>query len=311
MRRRLYRILCVLFAFAATATAEAAPRVVVSIAPVHALVAGVMEGVGEPYLLVRGGASPHTYSLRPSAMQRLHDAEAVFWVGEPVSPFLAKPLRSLGERVRQVELLEWPGLHRLPARAGGVWSEGHEHQEAEHDHGEDLDPHIWLDPRNAAAIVQAAVTTLAGLDPANAARYRENGDRMAERLAALDQRLKARLTPVRDIPYLVFHDAYQYLEHRYGLRALGAVTVSPDRRPGARRLSEIRRRVEETGAVCLFREPQFPPSLVQTIRRGTGLRSGVLDPLGADLEPGPGLYGGLMEGLADALTGCLARREAR
>lgn len=302
MSRQLCCILLALLGLAGAATAGAAPRVVVSIAPLHSLVAGVMEGVGRPHLLVRGGASPHTYSLRPSAMQRLHDADAVFWVGEAVSPFLAKPLRSLGEEVRRVAVLDLPGLHRLPARAGGVWSPDHD-DEGGHDH--DVDPHVWLDPVNAGRIVEAAVTTLAELDPAHAARYRYNGARLAQRLALLERILERRLAPVRDTPYLVFHDAYQYLEHRYGLQAMGAVTVSPDRRPGARRLSEIRRRAEQSGAICLFREPQFPPDLVRTIRRGTGLRSGVLDPLGAELEPGPRLYGRLMKGLADNLAACL------
>jgi zinc transport system substrate-binding protein len=117
--------------------------------------------------------------------------------------------------------------------------------------------------------------------------------------------MAARLAPVTSVPYIVFHDAYQYLERRYGLAAAGAITVAPERRPGARRVQEIRARIARSGVACVFAEPQFEPALVRTLTEGTKARAGVLDPLGADLAEGPFLYEALLERLADALAGCL------
>lgn len=310
MAHRLFALLLLLVGFLPAGHAGATPRVAVSIPPIHSLVAGVMAGVAEPTLIVKGGASPHTYALRPSGMRTLYDADAIFWVDERVSPFLAKPLSTLRGQTRLVRLLDLPGLTRLPARRGGAWEGGHDHDDPGHAHAEDghdgeVDPHIWLDPENARHIVTAVAGTLAELDPANADRYLANAKAMDRRLAALDQELARRLAPVADTPYLVFHDAYQYLERRYGLHAVGALTVSPDRRPGARRLTEIRDRIEDLDVRCVFREPQFPPKLVETIIEGSDVRVGVLDPLGAELKAGATLYPQLLRGMAAALAGCL------
>ena len=143
-------------------------------------------------------------------------------------------------------------------------------------------------------------------DPDNAARYGANLVRLVARLADLDRELADRLDPVKDRPYVVFHDAYQYFERRYDLNAVGAISLGPQRRPGARRLSEVRRQIQATGALCVFAEPQFEPALVATVIEGTAARAAVLDPLGADLMPGPDAYFELMQNLAGNLVECLA-----
>lgn len=293
--------------------AHAQPRVVASIAPAHALVAGVMEGVGEPVLLVEGVASPHSYALRPSEAVALHAADLVFWVGPAMETFLVRPLGTLGDGARVVALAETPGVERLPLRTGGLWDgdDGHAHTghaDTGHEGVPTYNPHVWLDPHNARAMVRAIAAALADVDAAHAARYAANAKRLQAALAALDTRLEAMLAPVRTAPFLVFHDAYRYLEHRYGLNAVGAVTVSPEQPPGARRIATLRERLRNSGAVCLFAEPQFEPRLVRTLVEGTDVRVSTLDPLGASLQPGPGLYETLMLDLARSLTDCLAPR---
>jgi zinc transport system substrate-binding protein len=278
--------------------------VVVSIRPIHSLVAGVMAGVGVPFLIVQGAGSPHTYSLRPSAARAIQAAEVVFWVGPQLESFLVKPLRNLSRQARVMELSVLPGLTLYPVRSGGAWE-----PDADEPHGSTTsDPHLWLDPVNARKVVQAIVAVLGEVDPANTPRYHANGQRLSNQLDALDKELRQRLRPLSHIPYLVFHDGYQYLERRYGLRAIGSVTVDPELRPGVRRIESIRRRMREIGAVCVFSEPEFEPSLVQTIIEGTEVRTGVLDPLGADLQEGPELYGNLMLRLAANLRDCLSNR---
>jgi zinc transport system substrate-binding protein len=284
----------------------AAPDVVVSIKPIHSLVAGVMAGVGEPQLIVSGGSSPHVYSLRPSDARKLERAHLVFWVGPILDGFLEKPLTSLAGKAEIVELDHAPGVALLPARHGGDW----EADEDEHAHAAsatEQDGHLWLDPANAKAIVQLAEVKLAALDPANAARYAGNAAALTQRLDALDAGLRQRLAPLEGRPFVVFHDAYQYLERRYGLRAIGSITVSPEHLPGAQRIQAIHGKVAALGAACVFSEPQFEPRLVQTVIEGTDARTAVLDPEGASLHAGAELYFTLMDGLADGLVTCLGR----
>ncbi len=280
------------------------PRVVVSIVPVHAIVATVMEGVAAPALIVKGGGSPHAYALRPSGARALNQANLVFWMGEDLESFLAKPLAALAQSARVVTLMDSEGMRHLRVRKGGVWDNRPEDETA-NEPGHPFDPHVWLNPANASAIARAAAAALADVDPENRALYAANAERFALRADALDAELDALLAPVRTAPYAVFHDAFQHFERRYGLNAVGAVTVSPQHKPGAKRVRQIRERIETLGARCLFSEPQFAPALAETIVRGTNALTAVLDPLGAALKPGPDAYVALMRGLARALRDCL------
>lgn len=304
-RRPARLVLAILSALmAGLAPAWAAPRVVASIKPIHALVAAVMAGVGAPELIVQGGASVHTYTLRPTDAEHLHNAQLVFWVGPVMESFLVKPLAALSSHADIVELDRAPGVTALKARVGGVWEKDADEPETGA-RAADIDGHLWLNPENAEAIARVAAARLAALDPANAARYAANAAALEQRLDALDAELTRRLAPVRGVPFVVFHDAYQYFDRRYGLDAIGSITVSPERQPGARRIAEIRAKVKQLGARCVFSEPQFPPTLVNTVIAGTKARTGVLDPEGASLPAGPDLYGALMHRLADSLVRCL------
>lgn len=286
---------------APTARAAEAPRVVASIKPVHALAAGVMAGVGEPHLLVRGGASPHSVALKPSDARALAGAELVFWIGAGLESFLERPLRALAGKARVVGLAAAEGVELLPLRAGGAWhgDDGHAAEAVA------ADMHLWLDPRNAIAMVEVMAAQLAAVDPQRADLYRANAAALKDRLAALDRELAALLRPVAGKPYVVFHDSYRYLEARYGLAPIGSITVSPERAPGAARLSGIRHRIRASGAACVFVEPQFSPRLVGSVVAGTGARTATLDPMGAALADGPELYFELLRANAAALRGCL------
>ena len=324
--------LAVLLTSAALSTSPAfaeVPAVVASIKPVHSLLSAVMQGVGEPLLLVRGAASPHTYALKPSDARALSNADLVFWVGPELEGFLEKPLKANAKKARSIALMEVPDMVLLDAREGGAWEthdhethdhgdhedhgdHGHDHKDEhahnhDHDHGHDhgeVNTHIWLNPANAKRIIATAAEALSAKDPANATTYRTNADRASQRIDVLDAELKAKLAPVVSKPFVVFHDAYHYYEAHYGLNGVGAITVNPERRPSAKRLSEIRAKITELGAVCVFAEPQFEPALVDTIIEGTKARKGVLDPEGADIPDGPDLYPTLMADIAAALTGC-------
>ena len=271
------------------AASAAAPSVVVSIKPVQALVADVMEGVGAPTLLVQGSASPHAYTLRPSDAKMLTDANAVFWIGPEMETALDKPLTSLSGKATVVALLHADGIKVL--RGGDSVS---------------TDGHAWLDIDNAKAMVTAIAQTLSKVDPANSARYVDNAANVQTRLNTLDAELRAQLMPVEHRPFIVFHDAYRYFANRYGLNMLASVTVNPEQPPGGRHVAELQALIAKQGAVCVFAEPQFQPKLMRTLEENTQARSGVLDPEGSALPPGPKLYVDLMRGLADNLVRCLS-----
>ena len=309
LRRSLFAV--ALSAALAFDAAAAVPDVVVSIKPLHSLAARIMDGVGEPTLLVSGGASLHSFSLKPSQAASLQEAELVVWVGPNLETFLHDPLVSLAGKAEVIEAMELPGMTLLPARTGGTW-EPHHHEDAEeageedHDHDEGgIDGHLFLDIGNAIVITDAVAASLSRLDPEHAAAYAENAQALRKDLAALDSEVAAALAPEREKPFVVFHDAYQYFEARYGLAAVGSITVSPDQSPGARRLSEVREKIEALHALCVFAEPGFEPRLLETVISGTGALSAVLDPEGIDLAPGPDLYDALLRGLAQGLKDCL------
>ncbi|MBN9982083.1 zinc ABC transporter solute-binding protein [Rhizobium laguerreae] len=315
--------------FSGTMRAADAPVVVTSIKPIHSLVSAIMQGVGEPELIVDGAASPHTYNLKPSNARALQDAKVIFWVGPGLEAFLEKPLQALGSDASIAALDDAPGLVKLPFREGGAFeahddapehdsASGHHEAEAahgaeaDHDHGHDdhdhgaFDTHLWLDPMNAKAMATMITTTLVAADPANALTYQGNAKALDDKLDALDTEIKGMVAPVKDKPFIVFHDAYQYFEHRYGIRVSGSITVSPETIPGAERVSEIHRKVGELGATCVFAEPQFEPRLVNVVIEGTRAKSGVLDPEAATLKAGPDLYFNLMRGIANNMKDCLS-----
>ena len=306
MSRFLPLICCSLLLLAPASPSRAEPPlVVVSIKPVHALVAGVMQGVATPALLMPGAASPHAQSLKPTQARALEHADLVVWVGESLELFLRRPLAGRSGSPGLLTVSQLPELHTLPARRAGEW---HSHGQTESGlgpHASALDPHLWLDPHNAERVVAAVAARLKRLDPGAATRYEANAKALTTRIRALDERIDAQLSDVRKQPYVVFHDAYQYFEHRYGTRAVGALTVSPDRAPGARRLKQLRERIRRLEVRCVFAEPQFEPRLVQTLVAGTGVRSAVLDPLGSDLDTGPEAWFQIMSNLATNLSACL------
>ncbi|MDP1732607.1 MAG: zinc ABC transporter substrate-binding protein [Devosia sp.] len=293
------------------------PRVVATIKPVHALVAAVMGDLGIPTLIVRSGASPHTYSLRPSDAGAIEAAGLVFWTGRGMELFLESALETLAVKAKVVELAESPGIQLLPTREGGAFEahgqgEGEEptDRKEEHDgesaHDHEADMHFWLDPVNAGLMVDAIAAALSEADPENASAYAANADAEKADLAALTAEIQAALGGVKSKPFIVFHDAYQYFERRFGLAVAGAVTVTPGTMPGAARIGELKRKIADSGARCVFAEPRFEPAIISAIIEGTGARAGELDPEGASLPEGPGLYRQLLENLATGLTDCLA-----
>ncbi|MCM2469229.1 zinc ABC transporter substrate-binding protein ZnuA [Agrobacterium vitis] len=304
----------------APGTAAAAPDVVASIKPVNSIVAAIMKGAGTPHLLVEGVGSPHDYSLKPSKAKALQQADLIFWVGPGLETFLDKPLDALAGKAKVMALADAKGVELLPLREGGPFEahddgdaheagHGHDHDKDHgHDHEDEHgahDMHIWLDPDNAKAMAANIAEALSTADKANAPLYADNLAQFQAQVDAMDKQIATMLAPVKDKPFIVFHDAYQYFEHRYHVTVAGSVTVSPEKAPGAERVAAIHAKVKSLDAACIFAEPQFAPKLIKVVSEGSNARTGTLDPLGTAIADGPDLYPALMTDLAAAMATCL------
>ena len=287
-------------------------KVVVSIKPFHSLVSSVMQGVSKPALLLNGNNSPHTYSLRPSAAVKLQNADLVFWGGENLEGFLAKPIHSLAAEAWVFSFEDTPGLILRPFRSGKEWQKLDHESENDQDHLKKQeihrlpgnDPHIWLDPLNAQKIIQNLVQILSDLDPKNANTYHSNGKKTILRLSDLNIQLETKMSSVSSKSYIVFHDAYQYFEKRYKLNPIASVTASSGHSTSVGRLIDIRKKIKIKNVLCIFTEPQFSPKLVQTVISGTAVKTGILDPIGTSIPPGPDMYFTLINNISHSISNC-------
>lgn len=286
----------------------AVPDVVTDIAPVHALVSQVMGDLGQPDLLVGPGYLPHDYRLRPSQARALQEARVVFWVGPALTPWLAGALDALSPSAKQVILSQAPGNTQRPMRPGGAFgipdTAGDTVGQA--GAGAEYDPHLWLDPANASVWLGVIADQLAVVDPENAAAYRANAAAAKAELAQLTAEVATRLAPVRDVPYLVYHDAFQHFEKAFGVNAIGAISGGDAAAPGLKRMVEMRDLAAAQKARCLFTEPQINAERLVQVFGAQKITQATLDPLGADLTPGTGLYPALILQIADRMAACLS-----
>ncbi len=313
--------------------ANAEIKVVASIKPIHSLASYLMDGIAKPDLIVDGYASPHGFAMKPSHAKMLQNADLIFWVGEDLENFLEKPLSSIAKKAEKIELMETKGLQVLKFRERNIFDE-HDHDDHGHDdhgkkeddhdhddhgkkeddhddHGHDdhdghahgeFDPHIWLDPINAKAMLNEMAEHLIENDPKNEAKYKSN---LAKALKEIDKLTIDVMTDLSSsVSSIVFHDAYQYFEERFNVKVLGAFTVNTDVMPGAEQLAEIREIIEHDKVACVFSEPQFNPDIIKAVAKDMKIKTGVLDPLGATLDPGKDLYFKLIRNMSNSFKGC-------
>ena len=299
-------------------------KVVTSIKPLHSLVSYLMDGVAKPDLIVDGYASPHGFSMKPSHAKMLQNADLIFWVGEDLENFLEKPLSSIAKKAAKIELMETKGLQVLKFRERNIFDEHDDHDDHDghakkkdghddhddhdghddhegHAHGE-FDPHIWLDPINAKVILFEMSKHLIELDAKNESVYRDNLSKAYKEIDNLTKDVTAELN--KSVASIVFHDAYQYFEKRFNVNILGAFTVNTDVMPGAEQLAEIREIIEHDKGACVFSEPQFNPDIIKAVAKDMNIKTGVVDPLGATLDPGKDLYFDLIRNMSATFKGC-------
>ena len=308
------RIIALFTALLAVSLPVRAIEVLTTIKPLGFIAAAITDGVSEPKVLLPTGASPHDFSLRPSDIRSINSADLVVWVGPELEGFMAKPLANHPHALTLTQVERMP-LFNYATQDSHDSHDHDDHDHAAHEHGdhdegheghhhEGVDPHIWLGPTQAKVIAKAIASELGKLDPANQARYDANLATFDAKVDAKDKVIAGQMKAVNDKGYFVFHEAYGYWERHYGMSSKGHFTVSPERRPGAKTLVDIRKALEEKQASCIYAEPQFSPAVIESVARNTGAKVLLLDEVGEQVPLGPDGYPQFMQQLADAFAQC-------
>lgn len=306
------RIIALFTALLAVSLPVRAIEVLTTIKPLGFIAAAITDGVSEPKVLLPTGASPHDFSLRPSDIRNINSAGLVVWVGPELEGFMAKPLANHPHALALTQVEGMPLFNYATQDSHGSHDD---HDHAAHEHGdhdegheghhhEGVDPHIWLGPTQAKVIAKAIASELGKLDPANQARYDANLAAFDTKVDAKDKVIADQMKAVNEKGYFVFHEAYGYWERHYGMSSKGHFTVSPERRPGAKTLVDIRKALEEKQASCIYAEPQFSPAVIESVARNTGAKVLLLDEVGEQVPLGPDGYPQFMQQLADAFAQC-------
>lgn len=292
-------------------TAQAQVQILTSIKPLQLIAAAIQDGQGEPQVLLPPGASPHYFVLRPSDARRLDQADLFYWIGPDLENFLPRLLKQRSQLSAAIQDL--PGLHLQHFAEAHQHDHDHEHapqQPAllEHDHDHQpgaLDSHLWLLPHNAAVIAQRISADLSALDPDNASLYAANLQSFTQRLNDLDQQLHAELEALQGKTFFVFHEAFNYFEHAYGLEHAGVFAISSELQPGAKHVNQMRRRLQQAGPSCVFSEPPLQPRLAHTLAVGLPVTLAELDPMGVEVAVSEQGYEQLLLNLAAQFAACL------
>ncbi len=277
-----------------------APTVVVSILPLYHIAQAVMGNVGHPVLLVPEGASEHAYALKPSQYAAIQKADVLIWIGPSLETYLTDAIAKVPVS-RQMVLLAEPYMLRYPLRQ----------TDDTIPQNVPMDPHLWLDSFNAMTIAKQLEKRLSALDPERQKIYRRNVAKFVEKISALNTELEKKLTPMQSIPFLVYHDAFQYFEKRYGLKRLDSIVLSPTVPIGAKRWLAMSQLVKAEHIPCIFSEPQNHSDTLKQFATENHVKLGVLNPMGAEIPAGTEGYAALLTDIADELVGCLGQSESK
>jgi zinc transport system substrate-binding protein len=273
--------------------------VVVTIKPLHSLVQSILGEGTQADLLLDKSASPHDVQLKPSDIRLLNQANLVFMIDRKFEGFMQTLIKSVPPTLTIIEMSEHDEIMRLQPR-------DHKHAgQKDQDHA-DIDPHLWLSPENAKSMARVIATRLSEIDRANSNLYQANLGNTLDRLNQLDNDLKMRLSGLENLAFITQHDAYQYFENHYNLNFIRSLALDSSIPPSVKLALNIQKSIKEHDVRCIFREPQYSDRLVNTIAQSAAIKTGVLDPIGLELSPGPDLYFDLMNNLSKSFADCLA-----
>ena len=311
---KLFTIIILLFISNTSVFASETKGVITTIQPINALVNAVIGNTGGSNSLIPSDVSPHEFKLKPSDVKNLQDGNIIFYISSHLESSITKVFKNLPKNIKIINLMEETGINHLAIRDNEAW-ERHDHHD-DHDkhakkddnhddHEKEDDVHIWLDPDNGIKIIQKVNKELSLLFPENSQIYNKNATNIINKITELKSELKEELISIKDKPFIVFHDAYQYFEKVFGLNAVGSIALEDDVASSPKQISFIRNKIIKSNVSCVFQEPQFDSKLVKTVVEGTDAKVGILDPLGVDISNNKDFYLQLLRNMSKSLKKCL------
>ena len=290
--------------------------VITTIKPIESLVNAVIGDTGKTVSLIPPEISPHEFRLKPSDVRILQNSNIVFYISSHLETGIVKMFKNLPKNIKTINLMEETGIDHLPIRDNEAWElhdhddhDKHDAKDEKHDdhdkHDAKDDIHIWLDPDNAIKIVRKINKELSLFFPKNAMIYNDNSSKFINEIESLKIELKKELLLIKDKPYIVFHDAYQYFERAFELNAIGSIALENDVASSPKQISFIKDKILKSQATCVFQEPQFDSKLVKTVVEGTKVRIGTLDPIGVNILEKENFYLQLLRNMSKSLKKCL------
>lgn len=270
-----------------------AVNITVSIPPLAGIIAPLLDENDQISVILKPGASPHGFQLKPSDLRGLQSSDLIVWVGSPVDSWMQKTITNLDKA--NVNLAKISGIETYPVRKGGLWEAHHHHHElGEEDDQEghenheshsakellSIDGHLWMSYKNSLLLVRAVSKQLQQLKPNQTDQIKQTTQAWLNKLQQTHAAIQQQLSVIKNEPYMVLHDAYQYFEKQYGLNGIGSIQLNPSITPSLKRVAKIRVKIKQGAVKCVFKEPQFPEKRVLAVTKGLDVQVGSLDPMG-------------------------------
>ena len=293
--------------------------VISTIQPINSIVSAVIGNTGKSITIIPSEQSPHDFKLKPSDVKVLQNGNIIFYVSNHLESSITKVFKNLPKNIKLINLMEESGVNHLAIRDNDAWERHDHHGHDDHDvhdkhgkkhddhddHEKEDDVHIWLSPDNAIKIVQKVNKVLSLYFPENSKIYNDNTTKFIDKIRNLKMELVKELSPIKNKPYIVFHDAYQYFEKTFELNAVGSVALEGDIASSPKQISIIKDKIVKSKASCVFQEPQFDSKLVKIVVEGTDAKIGTLDPLGVNISENKDFYLQLLTNMTKSLKECL------
>lgn len=264
------------------------PAIVSSIRPLTLIAQAIAGDRAEHATIIGLNDAAHHFTLSPGDRLQLETADILLWVGPPFEVELDEFFQRRQPDAELLTVLSIDGVTIHHLNDGSI------------------DPHVWLDPDNARWVAGALAERLGVIDPARRPFYQQRLAAFSNSLEAVTVTTQARLAELAQQDFIVYHNAYQYYEKRFGLAHAMALVSNPEVAPGIRETLRVQNRIAEIQPVCVLLEPDFNPALLRTLLGGTTTREVIIDLLGYELADDHDNYIGLLNTVTDGFVQCLS-----
>lgn len=274
--RLLWAILISHGLLAAPLVLAASPNDPLNIVVTIPVLKDLAEQVGGPHVrvtsLLSGYENEHTYSPKPSDLVAVRKARLLFEVGIGLEVWVSSLVKNAGSSSLRVVTTS-KGIALLRDRPD---HDGAAHAAEENERG---NPHVWMDPENAATMMRHITESLIQVDPAHATEYRANQASYLRKLDQLRGDLSDRITRLADRRFIAHHPAWPYLARRFGFQIVGTIQPQSGSEPSALQLHGLIAKIKKDRIKVVVSEIQLSQKIPELLAKETGARVVVLTTL--------------------------------